>query len=440
MKYPLGWSEEKKKYDEYREDVGSEAEAIALIKAINDYIYHGGAVAEVPAWRRGKKAEDEAEGLTLDALGDHFIESRKTGAGLDGVKAEERTIEGYITCKNRIKPYYGDKRIKDITRKDIESAFVAMRSDGPANLGGRAYSSTTLQKTHSYLNLVFKWAVENDYIGQYENPMNEVKRPKSDTAERVPLTQQQAHELYSVLSERPLDPMRVGVLICLFCGLRQSEMLALRWSDYVDGRLEITKSLRRRKGQASFKATKTRESRIVPCPPALITVLSSWKEEQKRWYVLHDLDWSQDAPIVQSQSGDHVKQYAYMKWYRSASSSFPVPENFTLHGLRHTYVSLLDVEIGAARSTSKKMSGHKSDQAFNGYSHSNAEAMRRAASELGSLIAPDEGLSRCVNCQLWSESPVDATKGVCWADDGKPVVTELAHECDTGSFMMRVRN
>lgn len=42
VKYPLGWNERKKRYDEYREEVASEAEAIALIKAINDYVYHGG--------------------------------------------------------------------------------------------------------------------------------------------------------------------------------------------------------------------------------------------------------------------------------------------------------------------------------------------------------------------------------------------------------------
>ena len=43
VKYPLGWSERKKRYDEYHEEVESEAEAIALIKSINDYVYHGGA-------------------------------------------------------------------------------------------------------------------------------------------------------------------------------------------------------------------------------------------------------------------------------------------------------------------------------------------------------------------------------------------------------------
>ena len=42
LKYPLGWSEAKLKYDEYREEFSSEAEAIAALKDINDFIYHGG--------------------------------------------------------------------------------------------------------------------------------------------------------------------------------------------------------------------------------------------------------------------------------------------------------------------------------------------------------------------------------------------------------------
>ena len=66
VKYPLGWNERKRRYDEYREEVASEAEAIALIKAINDYVYHGGLPQDVPEWRRRAKGRSEGDVLTLD--------------------------------------------------------------------------------------------------------------------------------------------------------------------------------------------------------------------------------------------------------------------------------------------------------------------------------------------------------------------------------------
>ncbi len=43
-------------------------------------------------------------------------------------------------------------------------AYARMRSDGPENLGGHAYSGTTLQKTHAFLAMMFKKAVDYDYI------------------------------------------------------------------------------------------------------------------------------------------------------------------------------------------------------------------------------------------------------------------------------------
>jgi integrase len=46
-------------------------------------------------------------------------------------------------------------------------------------------------------------------------------------------------------------------------GARRGEVLALRWSDIVDGRAVIARSLSQANGKLEFKGTKTDESRVV---------------------------------------------------------------------------------------------------------------------------------------------------------------------------------
>ena len=430
VKYPLGWNESKKKYDEYREDVSSEDEAISLIKSINDYVYHGGKPSEVPAWRAGDKAEKEADGLTVSVFAEEFISIKQKQSGV-----EDRTVQSYRECFNRIKPYIGESPVRAIGPQDIDQAYASMRSDGPDNLGGRAYSGTTMQKTHAFLSMLFDKAVDYGYVER--NPCAKVAKPRRDTAEKAALTPEQAQALFAKITSEPLAAKPVGVLLSLACGLRESEMLALKWSDYGNGAISVNKSLVREK--QAFKSTKNGEERTVPCPPALIAVLEDWKVQQQEWYASHDLQWTEDAPIVNSRVGNHTLQRSYGKWFERERLRWPIPDDFTPHGLRHTYVTLLSCDCGVDARTTRSMSGHKSEAAFQVYTHTNTEWQRRAAFELGSIIAPDDDAVRCQNCKLWTASPSDATRGACWAseEDDALAITGAMEPCNTGEFVMR---
>lgn len=106
-----------------------------------------------------------------------------------------------------------------------------------------------------------------------------------------------------------------------------------------------------------------------------------------------------------------------------------------MHGLRHTYVTLLNRDCGVDPRTTRSMSGHKSEQAFAVYTHTNEEWQRKAALQLGDIIAPDDDTARCQNCKLWTMSPHDATKGACWANEEKGLtITNAISHCAEEKF------
>jgi integrase len=432
IKIPLGWDDAKKKYDEYREEVGSEAEAIALIKEINDFLYHGGDIDEIAIYRRKIEVEDTGNAVTLKAFADEFCDMRAAQKNL-----AERTIRSDKECLNRIMPYLGKLPLKSITPRDLDQAYASMRSNGKPNRGEkgkrdkRGYSGTTLQKTHATLSMVFDKAI--DYGYRTDNPCSKVKKPKRDTKEKESLSPQQAQELFTHITAHELTSKGVGVLISLSCGLRLSEMLALTWKDYGAGIISVNKS--QEQDRQATKETKNGEERQVPCPPPLLPVLEDWRTQQMNWCTAHDLKWSEAMPIVHSMIGNHILQRSYNKWYEKQRCKYPIPNDFCFHGLRHTYVTLMNRDCGIDERTTRDMSGHKTNQAFQTYTHTNDEWKHNAASRLGSLIASQDDMKRCRNCRHWTSSPTDTTRGVCWANEEEGLlIFGAADECHVGRF------
>lgn len=429
VKYPLGWSDRKRKYDEYIETVESEAEAISLIKEINDYVYHGGLPASIAEWRKGASDEEDRVALTLGEFADSFIRNREKQGSV-----ATRTLQSDRECFNRIRPYLGDSPLVDIGPQDIETAYANMRSGGKENLSGRVYAGTTLQKTHVFLSMLFDRAVDYGYLDR--NPCSRVCAPRRDTKEKMALASEEARSLFSCIAGEKLEPRAVGVLLALSCGLRLSEMLALKWSDYRNGAISVTKSLNREK--QTYKKTKNGESRVVPCPSALSAVLLRWKDVQRTWFADQGLQWSEDAPIVNSSVGNHILQRSYTRWFGHARLRYPIPDDFTFHGLRHTYVTFLSRDCSVDARTARSMSGHRSSQAFSIYTHTNRHWQEIAAERLGSIIAPTEEEMRCRGCRYWSASPEDSAKGACWAHEGRGLVVRRAEErCSIDSFSAR---
>lgn len=411
VKYPTGWSEKKKKYDEYREDVPTEAEAIALIKAINDYIYHGGDVSGIAEWRKARKGKKKAEGITVSEFAAEYLDMKEKGHGV-----QPRTVQSDRTCLKRVEPYIGKIPLRAVTAYDLDDMYARMRSCDGDNLVGKPYSGTTVQKTHTFLKMLFNKAIDYDYIEK--NPCSGTSAPKRDTKEKVALTADQAKALVSVIEGEPIAAKPIGVLIALFCGLRLSEMLALTWEDYANGAISVTKSLMQDK--QGYKSTKTGETRRVPCPGPLIAELDVWRNVQKAWFKEHGLKWGGKSPIVNSRVGNHVLQRTYIRWFKEAKRGYSLPSDFTFHGLRHTYVTLLNRDCHVDERTARSMSGHKTSQAADG---------------LGMLLSPDPDMRLCMNCRWWSASPVDATRGVCWGRGGeRVVVTASTAKCANGEF------
>lgn len=169
------------------------------------------------------------------------------------------------------------------------------------------------QKVYEMLNDVFKRAVANDIIKK--NPLDAVLKPKHQKKSGESLSEIDEKILESYFKQHELDMF----LICLYQGLRKSEMLALEITDvdFENKNLTINKSLDvyNRIGE-----TKNNSSiRVIPLFDRSIEILKKYQGTEGRIF-----------NFTQKQC-----QSAFVK----AMSDCKFETKYTIHSLRHTFVT-----------------------------------------------------------------------------------------------------
>ena len=89
--YPLGWNNNKKKYDEYCEEAPSFEAARDILKDIDDFIYHGGQVSDIPLHRGKAKPEPPAKQVTVKEYIDEYCKLRADQKAIGGWRLRKQS-------------------------------------------------------------------------------------------------------------------------------------------------------------------------------------------------------------------------------------------------------------------------------------------------------------------------------------------------------------
>jgi integrase len=155
-------------------------------------------------------------------------------------KLELTTIVAYERIIERLKNHFGAMPIRAIKPTDIDMLYLRLMDPagekvqeyeeryGLKPLTVKPLSSSTAQRHHAVLHRALAFAVRDDLVRS--NAADKVDRPQSSAKEIVP------PDLGAI--QAALDALRgrvqyVPTCIALFAGLRQSEVLGLKW-DCVD--------------------------------------------------------------------------------------------------------------------------------------------------------------------------------------------------------------
>ena len=308
--------------------------------------------------KTGNVSAQDADGLQGIAFGTAALE------WLAAVRSEHKqsTFEKYnFIYHNYLETPFSGIMLWQVTEKIVR--------DRLASCGA---ASESLQKSiYGVLNGVLRYAA-----GRYHATLPEIKRPsvKAQRKEAGTFTRSEQTKLLSVLCANT-DRFKLGVLLCLFTGLRLGELCALKWTDidFANKTLSIKRTVQRLYAEDAGTKTALMETspksgnskREIPLQDAMIALLSDHRNGKA--YV-----FGGDKPL-----DPRTMQNRYKKILKEAGVSY---KNF--HTLRHTYATN-HIEGGTDIKSLSEMLGHSSVKiTLNYYAHPSMDTKRMYADDL----------------------------------------------------------
>ncbi len=172
----------------------------------------------------------------------------------------------------------------------------------------------------------------------------------------------------------------LGIVICLYTGIRLGELLPLTWNDidFKSGIMTISKTAYRikqnGKPQVVIDKPKTKNSsRLIPLPKQLLEILKRARRISKSDFVLS------------TRTGGIVGTRAYQKTYERILKKLNIPyKNF--HSLRHTFATRA-IEMGMDVKTLSEILGHKNPViTLQRYTHSMLSYKTEMMNKMGKML------------------------------------------------------
>ncbi len=214
-------------------------------------IFKRGFKTEAEAKREARKVANQVDENTYvkptkRTLADFFPEWLQSKS----LKLRPHTLEVYTGHVNKhIVPRLGRFELIKITTAQIEKFYIDLAKE--ANLSPR-----TILDIHKIVKSAFDAAVKRKYVSS--NPVKDAETPKVDKKEMTVWDVQEVNKFLKVARGHRLYP---AFLLALTTGMRQSEILGLRWKDidFENGTLSIRQTLTH-DGKELLPLTKTKTS------------------------------------------------------------------------------------------------------------------------------------------------------------------------------------
>jgi len=260
-----------------------------------------------------------------------------------------QTKESIINKK--LMPYFGEKRMSEISARDIiqwQNEMISHRGKD-----GKPFSATYLKTMHNQVSAIFNHAVR--FYDLRNNPAAKAGSVgKKEAKEMLFWTKDEYLEFVDAMMDKPISYYAFEVLY--WCGLRLGELLALTSADFdfEKGTVRINKSYQRLSGKDVITEPKTPKSnRIIKMPDFLC---EGMQEYIKSLYGLKQSD--RIFPISKSYLHSEMKR----------GSKVTGVKRVRIHDLRHSHVSLL-IEMGFSAVAIADRVGHESIDITYRYAH-----------------------------------------------------------------------
>jgi integrase len=303
----------------------------------NEHARHFARKVDAQAWldsvttavQTGSYVDPARSRLTVGSLAKQWI------SGKVSLKPTTRALYDSVLTTH-VLPRWREVPLTRVEHGDVQAWVAQLVASG--------LSAGHVRKVHGVLSAILSLAVRDRRLPS--NPALGVDLPRTRERPRRYLTAAQVERLAATAGAG-----RLAILVLAYCGLRWSELAALRVGrlDLMRRRLIVAEAMTEvNGGRLVWGAPKSHESRSVPIPRILVDDLA-----------LHVAAKSRDELVFTTASGAPLRnRNARRDWFDDAAASIG-ETGLTPHELRHTAASLA-VSSGANVKAVQRILGHAS--------------------------------------------------------------------------------
>lgn len=289
----------------------------------------------------GAYVDPAAARVTVDGMAEQWL------SGKVDLKPTTRALYESVIATH-IRPRWANVPLAKVTHGDVQGWVADLVASGLS--GGH------VRKINGVLSSALALAVRDRRIAS--NPALNLSLPRVHERPRRYLTATQVAQLAAVAAEPPQPRLtatyaqyRIAVYVLAYCGLRWSELAALRVGavDLMRRRLDIAEAVTEvNGGRLAWGTPKSHERRSVPIPRFLADELAQ-----------HLAGRDETDLVFSTKTGQPMRnRNARRAWFDRAAQAIGEPD-LTPHSMRHTAASLA-VSAGANVKAVQRMLGHAS--------------------------------------------------------------------------------
>jgi integrase len=340
----------------------------------------------------GEESFVKKQQATFSTLIDLYIESER----LHEVKAtrpgdvsvadglQYSTACSYLTSLNRyIKPRWGDTLVHELKPAAVDAWLKSLtKVRKPGQTGApEPLSPKTRGNIKGMMYRLLEKAMFWELVPLARNPVGLVEIRGVSKRQKKPfiLTIEQYHDVVSHLAE----PYKLMVQVAMCLGLRASEVLALKWSDFDFAGLILTVVRKVVHGRVDKVKTDYSEDEL-PLDSAFAELLLDWQTRCPK----SGGNWLfPNAETGQLYHASPIQQ----DYIRAAGRKAKLGKDIGWHSFRHAYRSFLDVD-GTPVGVQQKLMRHADiATTMNHYGNAQMKSKREANTKVVQMVLPQAG-------------------------------------------------
>lgn len=286
-----------------------------------------------------------------------------------------RTVESYReTCDRYIRPAIGRVALAKLEPTEVARMLDALKRRGDL-------STTTVRYVHAVLRIALGRALKTGQV--LRNVATLVEPPAKERRELHPLSGEQVQTFLESVREDRLSALYTAAVAL---GMRQGELLALRWAD-VDlesGIVAVRHTLRR--GVRALGEPKTeRARRTLRLGATVALALRSHRARQSAERLAAGRSWRDLDFVFATKAGEPMDTSTVNRAFQAALRRADLPRQ-PFHHLRHAYATLM-LESGEELIVVSRSLGHSTiSTTADVYAHVTPATLQRAAERMDGIL------------------------------------------------------